>query len=109
MGKKKFQWSRGEEDSEGQIHFTERVNRKEAARANDRIFSLGKSLVALKADQLDPLPLSDDVREAIAQARRLRARGGVRSAMRRQLLFVAGALRNEDEEALEALFDATGT
>ena len=37
MARKKFQWTReGEDDEEGEVHFTERGNRTEANRAKDK-------------------------------------------------------------------------
>ena len=106
--KKKFQWSRGDDGEGGETHYTERASRGEAARANDRIFRLGKALVEIDTARLDALTLSDDIRDALDEARRLRARGGVRSAMRRQLLFISGVLRKQDAEVLDALQRAVG-
>ena len=70
--KKKFQWSRGDDGEGGETHYTERASRGEAARANDRIFRLGKALVEIDTARLDALTLSDDIRDALDEARRLR-------------------------------------
>ena len=107
MARKKFQWSRGDEDDEeGEVHFTERGNRTEAARAKDRLFATVKAIVNLKPDKLAQLPLSDDALAAVNEALRIKAKGKVRGGLRRQLLYVARVLRQEDEESLDALFRA---
>jgi len=97
MARKKFQWSRDEEDSEGELHFTERTNRTQRKRDADRLDALTKALVSLKADQLSQLPLTDPVKDALNEARRIKAKGRIRSGMRRQMLFVSGTLRREEE------------
>lgn len=106
MARKKFQWSRDEEDSEGELHFTERENRSQRRRDADRLDGLTKALVRLKDDQLNRLPLSEPVKEALAEARRIKAKGRVRSGMRRQMLFVAGTLRREEEDHILELVAA---
>jgi ribosomal 50S subunit-associated protein YjgA (DUF615 family) len=107
MARKKFQWSReGEDDEEGEVHFTERDNRTELNRAKDKLFSTVKELVDMKAERRNQLPLTDDVREAITEAIRIKNKGKVRGGFRRQLLFVAKVIREEDQESLEALYRA---
>ena len=108
MARKKFQWSRGEDDSEGEFHFTERASRSKRAREEKRIVALARGLVRLEVAKLDDLPLTEEVLEAVQHARRLRARGGVKGAMRRQMLLVATVLRRQDPEALASLLEATG-
>ena len=108
MARKKFQWSRGEEDSEGELHFTERASRSDLAREKKRIVALARWLVRLESAKLDDLTLTEEVLEVVNHARRLRARGGVKGAMRRQMLLVATVLRQQDPGALASLFEATG-
>ena len=106
MARKKFQWSRDGEDPEGELHFTERSNRSEHKRESDRLDALTKALVRLKEDQLRGLPLSEPVRSALGEARRIKAKGRVRSGMRRQMLYVSGTLRQEEEETILELVAA---
>lgn len=107
MARKKFQWSReGEDDEEGEVHFTERGNRTESNRAKDKLFSTVKELVDMNAERRGRLPLSDDVKEAITEAIRIKNKGKVRGGFRRQLLFVAKVMRQEEDESLEALYRA---
>ncbi|MAY80718.1 MAG: hypothetical protein CL930_08025 [Deltaproteobacteria bacterium] len=107
MARKKFQWSReGEDDEEGEVHFTERGNRTEANRAKDKLFSTVKDLVEMKKERRNQLPLSEDVRDAIEEAIRIKNKGKVRGGFRRQLLYVAKVLRQEEEEDIDALYRA---
>jgi len=55
---------------------------------------------------LDNLPLSEEAKEAYVEARRLGGKKSHRVGLKRQLLFLAGVLRREEPEALEALRDA---
>jgi ribosomal 50S subunit-associated protein YjgA (DUF615 family) len=106
MARKKFQWSREGEDTEGELHFTERDNRSERKREADRLDALVKQLIRLKPDQIDRLMLSEPVLAAVAEAQRIKAKGRVRSGMRRQMLFVAGVLRHEEEEEITRIIEA---
>ena len=106
MARKKFQWSRGDDDPEGELHFTERTNRSERKRDADRLDALTKALVHLKDEQLARLPLTDPVRSAVNEARRIKAKGRVKSGMRRQMLFVAGTLRREEDEHIAELVES---
>jgi len=106
MARKKFQWSRETDDPEGELHFTDRTSRSLRKRESDELDALVKQLVRLKPDQLARLSLSEPVSAALHEARRIKAKGRVRSGMRRQMLFVAGVLRNEDEETVAAIISA---
>ena len=103
MARKKFQWSRDEENPEGEFHFTERRSWADRDRDNKRLVALGKALVRLKPAMLGELELSEPVAEAVAEARRLRNKGNVKGGMRRQMLLVTTRLREEDEEVLDNL------
>ncbi len=106
MPKKKFQWTRDEDNPDGELHFADRANRSERKRESDKLDALVRILVKLRPDELGRLSLSEPVLDAVNEARRLKAKGRVRGGMRRQLLFVAGVLRNEEEEDVEALMEA---
>ena len=105
MARKKFQWSRDEEDSEGDLHFTERANRSDHKRVVKRIDALAKELVTLKPDQLNRLELTKPVADAVAETQRIMAKGRVRNGLRRQMLFLSGMLRNLEDEPLMAMFE----
>ncbi len=57
---------------------------------------LGKSLLDLPEAKLADIPLSEDLREALALARRLKQR----EALRRQLQFIGKQMRKEDHEKI---------
>ncbi len=62
---------------------------------------LGENLVALTPSQLARLPLPDDLRAAIEEARRLRQRG----ARKRQMQYIGKLMRQlDDPEALQAAY-----
>jgi ribosome-associated protein len=73
--------------------------RKRAAHA---LQELGRQLVEMRAAERQQLPLSDALREAIAEAHRLRSR----SAMARQLQYIGKLMRDEDISALEVALTA---
>lgn len=106
MSRKKFQWSRDEEGSEGEVHFSERTSRTELAREKERINVLARALVKMKGEKLAAMALSESVAEMVAEGRRLRAKGGVRGGMKRQMLYVAAVLRGVDNEELERMYEA---
>ena len=56
---------------------------------------LGKKLVALPEKSLQRIPMKEEVRDAVLEAKRFR-----REALRRQFQYIGALLRNEDEDAL---------
>jgi len=73
--------------------------RKRAALA---LQDLGKRLVEMRAPERAELPLSDTLREAIAEALRLTSRG----ALARQFQYIGKLMRDEDVDAIEAAISA---
>ena len=59
---------------------------------------LGEELITLKESDLDSLPLGDNLREAIIEARQIKAHG----ALRRQKQYIGKLMRNIDSEPLRA-------
>jgi len=57
---------------------------------------LGEELILLKDFELDALPLDDDLREAILEARQIKAHG----ALRRQKQYIGKLMRHIDPEPL---------
>ena len=57
---------------------------------------LGEELIALKVSELDSLPLDDGLREAVMEARQIKAHG----ALRRQKQYIGKLMRHIDPEPL---------
>ncbi|HMA11117.1 MAG TPA: ribosome biogenesis factor YjgA [Steroidobacteraceae bacterium] len=74
-------------------------SRKRAAHAMQK---LGERLVAMREQERAQLPLSETLREAITEARRLTSRG----ALARQFQYIGKLMRDEDVPAIEAALDA---
>ena len=57
---------------------------------------LGEELIALKVSELNSLPLDDGLREAVLEARQIKAHG----ALRRQKQYIGKLMRHIDPEPL---------
>ena len=57
---------------------------------------LGEELITLKESDLDSLPLDDNLREAVLEARQIRAHG----ALRRQKQYIGKLMRHIDPEPI---------
>jgi ribosome-associated protein len=73
--------------------------RKRAAHAAQK---LGERLVRMRDKDLEGLPLPDDLREAIVEARRLTSR----VALSRHHQYIGKLMRSIDIDAVEAAIDA---
>ena len=118
MGRKKtrFQWDREEAAAEAALeaaqaemrHVDEdpddlsRPSRSDLKREDNKYKVLVKELLALRVYKLEAIPMSDALREALIEVHRLRAKGGVRGGMRRQLRRASTLLREDDYEAIMA-------
>lgn len=87
---------RGREEEQGAFLGPSRSQKKRVAEA---VFELAEQLVALSASQLGHVPLSELVRTAVDDTRRITAH----IARKRQLQFLAKQMRREDDESLEAI------
>ncbi|WKE66042.1 ribosome biogenesis factor YjgA [Gallaecimonas kandeliae] len=86
-----------QDDDEEIIYISKSELKREANEAAD----LGKELMDLAPAQLDKIPLSDDLREAIDLAHKIRNK---HEGFRRQRQYVAKLVRQEDPEPIiEAL------
>ena len=74
-------------------------SRKRAAHAAQK---LGERLTRMRPQDLTTLPLSDELRDAITEARRLTSRGG----LSRQHQYIGKLMRGIDITAVEAALDA---
>jgi ribosome-associated protein len=73
--------------------------RKRAAHAAQK---LGEQLVRMREQEVSQLPLPEELRDAIAEARRLTHRG----ALARQLQYIGKLMREVDMEAVESTLAA---
>jgi ribosome-associated protein len=70
--------------------------------ASEQLQKIGEELLALRADLFAGLPLPNDLREAILEAKRISSFG----AKRRQLQLIGKLMRGLDSEALAAVREA---
>ena len=99
--KQRYQWSlEHAQDDAASDMAPSRSSRKRDSASLQR---LGESLTSLSESQLDALPLSADLREAIGEWRRIPSR----EAKRRQLQYIGRLMR--EEEHPEAISDAVET
>jgi ribosome-associated protein len=59
---------------------------------------LGEELITLKESDLEALPLDDNLREAVMEARQIKAHG----ALRRQKQYIGKLMRHVDPEPIRA-------
>ena len=76
------------------------VSKSQRKREAHALQALGKSLVKLNKSALAQIPLSDDLRNAIAEARRLQQHG----ALKRQLQYIGKLMRQYDVEPIRAAY-----
>lgn len=79
------------------------VSKSQRKRDMQALQELGENLVKLKADQLDKIPLPEQLRQAVLEAQRIKSR----SAHKRQLQYIGRLMRELDaspiREAMETL------
>lgn len=89
--------------SDSQHEPTERPSKSQLKREASALQALGERLVELTPAQLARIPLPAELQHAVAEARRIRQRGG----RRRQLQFIGKLMRQVDaapiQEAVQAL------
>lgn len=79
-----------------------RPSKSQRKRDSDALQSLGEELLALSAERLSKIPMSDNLREALREAQRLTRH----EARRRQLQYIGKLMRSEDPAPLRAALDA---
>ncbi|MDE2234946.1 MAG: DUF615 domain-containing protein [Gammaproteobacteria bacterium] len=79
-------------------HMPEERSRTQVKRAAEALQKLGERLMALPKSQLDLMPLPDNLRNAIEDARRISARG----ALKRQRQYIGRLMRDIDPQPLRA-------
>lgn len=65
------------------------ISKSQKKREAHDLFDFGEKLVSLTLTKLDKLPLSDQLRRAVLEARRLKSHG----AIKRQLMYIGKLLR----------------
>ena len=82
-----------------------RPNKSALKRAHQALQKLASELVDLPASKLDKLPLDEDFKSALVQAK-----GMQKSALKRQIRYLGGMLAKRDSEPLQlALADLKGS
>jgi ribosome-associated protein len=86
----------------------ERESRGEKKRRAEQLERLGASLVDLPEPKLSRVPMPDDLRAAVQEARRLQPRSGTssRGGYRRQVQLIGKIMRTLDAEPIAAALEA---
>lgn len=88
-----------EDDPEG---FHDGPSKSELKRLSQKLQELGEELVVLPQNEFDELPLPDNLREAVALARRITAHGG----LYRQKQYIGKLMRTIDAEPIRAALES---
>ncbi|HGO5850451.1 TPA: ribosome biogenesis factor YjgA [Mannheimia haemolytica] len=76
------------------------VSKNEIKRDSEHLKKIGTELIELTPQNLEKIPLDDDLKEAIRQAQ-----GFKMEARRRQIQFIGKLLRNRDQEPIQEALD----
>lgn len=82
--------------------FEERPSKSARKRHSDDLQSLGEALIDLPQNELDALPLPEQLREAVLLARRITAHGG----LYRQKQYIGKLMRKFDAEPIRSALAA---
>ena len=91
-----------DETPEGLAEGEERPSKSARKRAAHAAQALGERLIGLKEADLARLPLPDLLRDAIREAKRIKARGG----LSRQKQYIGKLMRDVDPEPIEAALES---
>ncbi|MFM1817355.1 MAG: hypothetical protein RL364_215 [Pseudomonadota bacterium] len=75
------------------------TSKTDAKRESEELQELGEALLTLRSDLFKPLPLTDKLQEALADAKRITNFEG----KRRQMQFIGKLMRLQDPETLDAV------
>lgn len=81
------------------------VSKSQLKRESHALQELGEELVELPAAKLAKIPLPEELAEAVALARRIKARGG----RKRQLQYIGKVMRKIDAEPIQQALSALKT
>jgi ribosome-associated protein len=87
-------------DADGEAHTAEVKSKSQIKRELHLLHELGKQLVALPQSRLCTLGLTEPLQTAIMDARRFK-----RGALKRQLQYIAGLMRDVDAAAMQQALD----
>ena len=106
LGRKKtrFQWDSSEEENAVE----ELPSRRKLKDLDNEYKKIVKRLLVLRPEDLSEIPMSDDLRDAIHEARKLKARKNVKGGLRRQVMRVATLLRQDDLDAVRTALERRG-
>jgi len=76
-------------------------SKSQLKRDADALKRLGGTIAQLNRDQINSLPLSEDLRDAIFTYQRIKQHGG----RKRQLQYIGKLMRSSDSEAIQAEMD----
>jgi ribosome-associated protein len=82
--------------------FDERPSKSERKRQSSELQELGEALIELPQNELDALPLPENLRDAVELARRITAHGG----LYRQKQYIGKLMRKIDAEPIRAALEA---
>lgn len=84
------------------------ISKSQLKRESNALQEMGEELVGLPASKLAKIPMPEELAEAVALARKIKARGG----LKRQLQYIGKVMRSIDagpiEQALNELKNAAG-
>ena len=95
--KNKYQWDKTAEEGEDTF-----ISRSQKKRDSTALQKLGEELAALSANSLKGLPLTQDLRDALAELARIRDKEG----RRRQMQYLGRLMREADGDAIRVAVDA---
>lgn len=78
------------------------VSKTQRKREMEALQAIGAQLPTLNQEQLDKVPMGDDLRRAVLEAKRLQPRS---EAIRRQLQYIGRLMRGEDADAIQQALD----
>jgi len=76
------------------------ISKSQRKRDSHALQDLGTELVKLPVTDIDKLPLEDDLRQAILDAKRIKQHG----ALKRQLQFIGKLIRNSDADGIREAY-----
>ena len=76
-------------------------SKSQLKREVESLQKLGEALIQLKPNELEKIPLSENLFDAIVHAQKINSRG----AIRRQRQYIGKLMRNEDADAIQQAYD----
>lgn len=83
----------------------ELLSKTQQKQAAEALQKLGKKLTALSKEQINKIPMADELREAVIFSKSIKSHG----AMRRHMQLIGKLMRREDGDAIAAAYEALTT